>query len=343
MITIEKDNLRPAAAPADAQSDADATLNGITRYTLCPPVTNGTDDLDCPRSLTKLLELFHFQSLDLVIDTEGEEIERLTAAFDLLRWDELNLAKTVIQKAIVRANLFVDADLRTQLSISRHKGEGGWNLILTLLLDCTSTIAGKNLRRAQLVGREVLSALHIDPKDRTRMLTADELTTPEEEAVRSVAHETLCHSGGHVWRKPLAIVINEKIELKLEGRMAAKPDHVNYQPTQKILVGKCRGFINDHKHRAVLFCISDGTCVEIGFMESQVQVRNIDLLYVAELNRREAVCRVTTQQTIDARGKHVYGFVSIEADDPEPDLLTAYLDVNKNKETATSATHSYES
>ena len=317
--------------PTEDRSDADApTLNESTRYTISPEVTSGPGDGDRQKTLNTLFELFHYQELDLLIKTKGTEVERLTAAFDLLRWDELNLAKIVVQKAIVRAGLFLDSDLRTQLSIVHQERDVKWNLILTLLLDCPKEKAAKNLRRAQLVGREVLRALHSDPKNRTKPLSVDELTKPEEEAVQAVAQETLCQSGGHAWRKPLAIVIDGQIELKLEGKMVAKPDHVKYKSTEEILVGRCRGFVNDHKNRAVLFSISDGNCVEIGFMESHVQERKIDLLNIAELNRREAVCRVTTNQSIDVRGKQVYEFVSMEADDPEPDLLTACLDVNKN-------------
>lgn len=361
MRNIAKENRQPAVAPAfyvvatttsprvevlptEDRSDADApTLNEITRYTISPDVTSGPGDGDRQRTLNTLFELFHYQELDLLIKTNGTEVERLTAAFDLLRWEELNLAKTVVQKAIVRAGLFLDSDLRTQLSIVHQELDAKWNLILTLLLDCPKEKAEKNLRRAQLVGREVLRALHSDPKNRTRPLSLDELTKPEEEAVQSVAQETIYQSGGHAWRKPLAIVIDDKIELKLEGKMTAKPDPVDYKPTKELLVGKCRGFVNDHKNRAVLFSISDGNCVEIGFTESHVQERKIDLLNVAELNRREAVCRVTTDQTIDPRGKHTFQFVSMEADDPEPDLLTGCLDVNKNSDTATNMTHSNES
>lgn len=331
-------------SPTEDQPDVvAATLIGTARYTISPSVTSGPADGDCQKSRIKLFELVHYQELDLVIETKGKEVERLTAAFDLLRWDELNLAQTAVQKAIVRADLFLDGDLRTQLSIVRQEHDGKWNLILTLWLDCPAKKSAKNLRRAQRVGREVLNALHDDLKNRTKSLNFDELSKDEEDAVRAVARETLCQSGGHMWKKPLAIVIDDKIEFLLQGRMAAKPDHVNYKPIEEILEGKCRGFVNDHKQRALLFGVFDGNCVEIGFMESHVREKMIDLASIAALNRREAVCKVTTNQTTDARGKHVYEFVSMEADDPEPDLLTEGLDVNKNSDTQTSTTHSNES
>lgn len=321
-----------------------ATPMETARHTISPtPDPRGPADADLQKSHTKLFELIHYQELDLVIERKGNDVESLSGAFDLVRWDELNLAQSAVQKAIVRANLFLDSDLRTQLSIVRQEHDRKWNLILTLWLDCPAKKSSKNLRRAQRVGREVLNALHDDLKNRTKSLNFDELSKDEEDAVQAVARETLCQSGGHVWKKPLAIVIDDKIEFKLQGRMAAKPDHVNYKPRKEILEGKCRGFINDHKQRALLFSINDGNCVEIGFMESQVQVKMIDLLNIAELNRCEAVCRVTTNQTTDARGKHVYEFVLMEAEDPEPDLLSVCLDVNKNSDTEASTTHSNES
>ena len=319
-----------------------ATKMETARHIINPPSVAGPAKGDSKRSCIPLLELTHYQELELVIETNGKEVEKLIAAFDLLSWDDLNLAQTAVQKAIVRADLFFDSDLRTQLSIDRQAHNGKWNLILTLLLDCPAKKIEKNLKRAQQVGSEVLNALHANLKNRTKSLNFSALTTSEEDAVREVAKETLRQFGGHVWKKPLKMVIEDKVAVELGTKMASKPPP-DYVKKRETLEGTCRGFVNDHKQRALLFSIDEGSCVEIGFTGDDVLKRIIDLVNIATLNRRGAFCKVVTEKTTDNRGKSVYEFVSIEADDPKPDLFTECSEVIKNSDTATSATHSNES
>jgi hypothetical protein len=320
----------------------EATQIEPTRHIISPPAVAGSTNGGSKKSCIRLLELIHYQELELVIETNGKEVEKLIAAFDLLRWDDLNLAQTAVQKAIVRADLFFDSDLRTQLSIDRQHRDGKWNLILTLLLDCSAKKSEKNLKRAQQVGSEVLNALHADPKNRTKSLNFSALTTLEENAVREVAEETLRQFGGHVWKKPLAMVIEGKVAAELHTRMAARPSPGLVEKDVP-LEGRCRGFVNDHKQRALLFSIEEGNCVEIGFTEAQALKKEIDLEDIAVLNRRGAFCKVQTKQTTDTRGKFLYQFASIKAEDPKRDLLTECGEVIKKSDTTTSATHSNES
>jgi len=302
------------------------------------------EEIDIHKSHIKLCRLIHYQELDLIIERNGNDVESVSGAFDLVKWEDLNLAQTTVQRAVVRADLFNTAEIRTQLSIV-HRENGKWNLICTLWLDSPAVDAVK-LRRAQSVGLEVLQALGTNPNNPTETFCFDQLTEDERVVVLAVAHETLCESGGHTLRKPISVFIDDGIQLTLSGRLGAKPSRSNFAPEAAELVGKCRGFVNDHKQRALLFSPRGCNDIEIGFMEWQLEKKIINLENIEVLNRQQVECKIYTNKTTDAGGKTVYQFVSMEAANDAnsaPDLFTPALDDNKNSVTETSITISKES
>jgi len=168
------------------------------------------------------------------------------------------------------------------------------------------------------------------------------LTEGDRVAVLAVAEETLIKSGGHALKKPMSVLVDDKIELTLCGRLGAKPSRANYVPTPEVLTGTFRGFVNDHKQRALLFGLNDSTNIEVGFVELQLESGVLNLTHIVALNLSQAQCHVETIKTTDSIGKTVYEFVSIspvtDALSP-PDSVAVEAEDSKESVTETSVTN----
>jgi hypothetical protein len=289
---------------------------------------------------TLLLRLVHQQELDLTIEKSGSEVASFTGPFDQIDWEDLNLAQTTARSAIARASLFAPEMMRTQLSIDRQPS-GKWNLICTLWLD-SPTVNQEMLSRAQSVGIGVLREIRNNPKKSSDSIYIGQLEKSDQNAVREVTHETLCHSGGHSFKKQIAVFLGDEMHLELKGRMCNKPDLSRQVATLEVLEGTFRGFINDRKHKQhiLLFSPNGSNNVEIGFTGEKLDTNQVDLEKIAVLNKFQVNCKVHVKKTLDVRGKTVYAFVSIEVLDDDaispPVLVAVDVDENKNSVTETS-------
>jgi hypothetical protein len=289
---------------------------------------------------TLLLRLVHQQELDLTVENIGSETASFTGPFDQIDWGDLNLVQTAVRTVIARASLFAPEMMRTQLSIVRQPS-GKWNSICTLWLDSPS-VNQKMLSRAQSVGIGVLHEIRNNSKKSDESIYIGQIEKSDQNAVREVKHETLCHSGGHSFKKQIAVWLGGEMQLELKGRMDNKPDLSRQVATTEVLEGTFRGFVNDRKHKQhiLLFSPNGSTNVEIGFVGTELDTNKVDLEKIAVLNKFQVNCKVHVNKTLDWRGKAVYAFVAIEVLDDDaispPVPVAVVVDENKNSVTETS-------
>lgn len=330
-----------------------------TELRVCP------GDLDDKHKLhTKLLELVHADELDLQVVHDGHKTTKFTGALDQVRWQDLNLALNAVREAVTRAKLFEAPKILTELSLTLQNN-GKWNLVYTLWLDFLE-VEDKKLETARTVGVEVFKAISqkskkptqpvaieksagttvvkaIDQESDRPQVDIEELSKDQWDAVHKVAEETLCQVGGRALKKPVSIVVDDTFEFTLQGKLGAKPNRSNFDRNPEVLVGEFTGFVNEHKKHTLFFRSLAHGDVNIGFKDSDLQNRFLNLQTVTSSNTDHVECRVHTIQTVDSNGKFVYEFSSIEAanDAKSDDNLAAQLtDVNKNKVNVTSSTSS---
>jgi hypothetical protein len=282
---------------------------------------NNILESDLYRGKTKLLELIHFQELDLKIAWKGDDVTSMTGALDLVRWDELNLARATVQNIVVKSGVFDASQFETQLSLHQQANKK-WNLIYTLWLNSVEKDQSR-VERAQSISMAVLNSLGTDLNNNTQELRFDQLTEVDRALVKEVAYETLCQKGGHDLKMPMLVVVDGESMVTLRGKLGAKPRRAKYDKEDTILTGKFRGFINDHRRRALFFSAEEAD-IEIGFVEEQVKNGLVNLEIIASLNLGQIVCNVNAKVSLDGNGKNVYEFESMAITTPEPviDLLT---------------------
>jgi hypothetical protein len=198
------------------------------------------------------------------------------------------------------------------------------------------------LSRAQSVGIGVLHEIRNNSKKSDESIYIGQIEKSDQNAVREVKHETLCHSGGHSFKKQIAVWLGGEMQLELKGRMDNKPDLSRQVATTEVLEGTFRGFVNDRKHKQhiLLFSPNGSTNVEIGFVGTELDTNKVDLEKIAVLNKFQVNCKVHVNKTLDWRGKAVYAFVAIEVLDDDaispPVPVAVVVDENKNSVTETS-------
>lgn len=314
---------------ADADADVVAKTLVVPAFFefQAPQDVDGSSSVRSPFG-RKLFDIIQLLELAIIIEPTDSGGFRVSGALDMLQWKELLLFANVVQKVIIMANLFPDNVIKSVESVVPHKENKTWNPILTLLVDSTGMNENEfesNLKRAKSIGINVLNALKTKDEDRTLPLNFDGLSNEEAEIVRSVKFETLCQVGGHYLKNPIVVVIDDQISCKLHGKLGGKPNRSDFNKNNKELVGKCRGFLNDHKQRSLFFSLSGGSDIEIGFLEEHVHEKLIKLEEIECWNRLQCDCKLEINQTKNVRGQPVYEFLAIKRLPdlvPEPDLLS---------------------
>lgn len=300
--------------------------------------------LDRHKSHTQFLQLIHFQQLNLFVEQKGADVESVSGPFDSVCWDDLNLVQRAIQQALVKTEIFTANAIRTELALI-HQLNNKWDLVYTLWLD-SPTVDPVKLQRGKSIGTAVLAALGPNQNNPTASFCFDLLTDADRDVVHEVAVEELRKSGGHLMKQPISVIIDKEIQMTLCGKLGAKPNQSNFDWEAAELIGKFRGFMNDHKEHVLFFNQPGKGNVEIGFLAWQLEKQIICLAHIELLNRNHIECIVQTKKTTDATGKSVHQFVSMEvlkAAGPVPDLFTPEAPPNKNNATEASRTHSNES
>jgi hypothetical protein len=330
---VAETQLDPAIFELQASQDVDGSI--LARYP----------------SSRKLFDIIQLLELAIIIEPTDSGGFKVSGDLDMLQWKELLLLASVVQRVIIRANIFHDNVIKSVESVVPHKENKTWNPILTLLVDSKGMNENEfesNLKRAKSIGINVLNALKTKDGDKTLPLNFDGLSKEEVEAVRSVKFEFSCQFGGHSLKRPIVVVIDNHIECKLHGKLSGKPDRSEFCSHKEEFIGKCRGFVNDHKQRTLFFSLSGGSDIEIGFVEDHVKANLIKLEEIECWNRLQCDCKIEVKQTKDVRGQTVYVFESImrlpvpvPVPVPKPDLLSICF--NQPMVTEIKSTSSYES
>jgi hypothetical protein len=290
----------------------------------------------------ELIQLVHYQQLELEIKLNKGEVESLSGALDLVQWVNLNVIQGAISIAIERAKLCEECKIETRASLV-HEGNK-WNPMYTMYIS-GKTITETERNIACSVAKEIMFSLGLNRNNPTNKLEFDGLSDENREIVAEVAEETLSHSGGRDLKSPIAIYIDGDLHLELKGRLAPRPSKADYTPKPSVLTGTFSGFVNDKSSRTLLLIEENIGRIEVNFLESQIKASILNLKSIARLNIKKIKCKITATRTTDHGGKFIYSFVSMKAANDETfQSQTRENDADsKNKVTDKSVTNSNES
>jgi hypothetical protein len=244
-----------------------------------------------------LTSLQQSQEHQITAEVSGGAVQYVHGPVDMVKWKDLHIIHDAIKAAIVRTEMARPELLKCEPYLLTMGS--GWNPGLELWGDASEG-AGFDIQKINIVVDVLLAGLKRDAVNDADDIGMMDLDPIQREAMRQVIRETLHATGGKRLAQPVDVRAGES-ELRLEGKLGAKPSQANFHPVQTTLSGRFAGF--DLQKKELLF-LTPERCVHLNFEPQQV-----DLLQVTRSAIEELDCEVRTHQTTGRNGRHDHAYL----------------------------------
>jgi hypothetical protein len=254
----------------------------------------------------------HQQELDISAGADGDVLNVITGQLDGASWKLLHLVLAMVRRALSQTGLVSGEQLVDRIAIVRANEK--WNPAARMV------VVGEvgDLAKITTVCEVALSALTQTAEQRSNLTIVD-LDPVAQDAVRKCVEDAIESSRGCSFESPLIIQGANGNAVKLTGKVGRKKDKSDHLATPVEFAGRIGGFINFGKTNYFVLHRAEGGETRIDFEDKQLREESepaspttLCLVELARMNACSATCKVRTHKTLDAQGRAIYSFVSVD-------------------------------